>query len=816
MGTWPRLAVLATISFIVVASSTIGSSPHGAALAQSAEPADIREVMLDEVGGLDLTGETTTQAGAFTRRFTGAAGELQITGFAVTTPPGTQTVFAALPTIRGFEFIDHPSLASARWLVPAGTAPGEDGLARLYLATRDHIFTIVFNATDPTFDGPGAVEAVARAQIEKAGPPSETADTPATESPDAGTPDAGTPDAGTPTELEARLGAMIPEQPPAGYGLDSASLRLPGFSRIENDATAGSELVSLLNDRARGFTAAWAGAGLSAGVGISKYPYEIFAASDLAEFGKLPRATIPDGTPAPPLDAVVFEHDDKARVGVAFRRGDVLVLVLADYAAPATASTATSFAIEEANLVERQVPAGRSTPYEFPTPPSKFTGLALTAGFVIAAVGGATFVARLRARRVRRAWSADGTPDVWPDRRPGTDLVQLDDDAAALRHRGAVVAVVQLVTIVVGVVALAGDFAWRGAGVAAASLVVGLVFSHWWLRHEHHLLGPTAPPRAFRVPRPAGAVMGIVAFAVLGFGVAFLLKGARYLIFSATPAQLRWANLLGMTPRDVGIVFAFGGLLVAFLGAMLWRAARALGRARVREVLAADPRPPVLYLRSFADDSVPLPIIASARRPLFELFSVRGADPFEECVAWELDSYGPVVAVGRPGGRLASLGAAREHLPNDTWHDEIQSRMRDAGWIALAPGDTDGLAWELEAIVSGGHLDKTIFVFPPLAPTELDHRWAHTSRVLRAAGATVDELPAPCSVVHTLQFGGDDAMRVTWAFTRDEATYRTAVDRSLEPPGQERPHQERDGQELDGRGWRSGATVGDGSGAKSG
>ena len=191
----------------------------------------------------------------------------------------------------------------------------------------------------------------------------------------------------------------------------------------------------------------------------------------------------------------------------------------------------------------------------------------------------------------------------------------------------------------------------------------------------------------------------------------------------------------------------------------------------------------MLYLRSFADDAVPLPIIASARRPLFELFSVRGADPFEECVAWELDSYGPVVAVGRPGGRLASLGAAREHLSNDTWHDEIESRMRDAGWIALAPGDTDGLAWELDAIVGGGHLAKTIFVFPPLAPAELERRWLHTSRVLTSAGATIGELPAPSRVVHTVLIGDDGSMRATWAFSRDEATYRTAVDRALEPFG---------------------------------
>ena len=160
VGTWPRHAVLATVSLIVVASSTIGWGPSGALLAQSDEPPDIREVMLDEISGLELTDESTNQGGAFTRQFAGAAGELQITGFGVTTPPGAQTVFAASPTIDGFELIDHPSLPSARWVVPAGTAPGENGRSVLNFATRDHIFTIIFNAADPSFDGPGAVEAV--------------------------------------------------------------------------------------------------------------------------------------------------------------------------------------------------------------------------------------------------------------------------------------------------------------------------------------------------------------------------------------------------------------------------------------------------------------------------------------------------------------------------------------------------------------------------------------------------------------------------------------------------------------------------------
>ena len=232
------------------------------------------------------------------------------------------------------------------------------------------------------------------------------------------------------------------------------------------------------------------------------------------------------------------------------------------------------------------------------------------------------------------------------------------------------------------------------------------------------------------------------------------------------------------------MLFALGGFAVTIVGAFMWRVARSLGRARVREALAADPRPPVLYLRSFDDDVVPLPSIASARRPLFELFSLRGADPFEECVAWELESYGPVVAVGRPGGSLASLGAAREHLSNDTWHGEIEARMGAAGSIALAPGETPGLNWELEAIVRGGHLGKVIFVFPPLPPSELSRRWAHTTAVLRGAGASLGEMPVSAALVHTTTVRVDGALRVTWARSRDEATYRTAVDRASDvgPP----------------------------------
>ena len=102
--------------------------------------------------------------------------------------------------------------------------------------------------------------------------------------------------------------------------------------------------------------------------------------------------------------------------------------------------------------------------------------------------------------------------------------------------------------------------------------------------------------------------------------------------------------------------------------------------------MAADDRSPLLYLRSFSDDRVQLATIVSARRPFLELFSVRGADPFEESLAWELCTYGPVVAVARPGGPAASLGAAREYLPDATWQEQVGERMADAAAIVGAAG----------------------------------------------------------------------------------------------------------------------------------
>ncbi|HSP28523.1 MAG TPA: hypothetical protein VLN74_08240, partial [Ilumatobacteraceae bacterium] len=595
----------------------------------------------------------------------------------VTTPPGVARFFEATPPIGGVQFVDEPALALARWMVSDGASPGDGGVSVLNVASRDHIFTIaLFLADGATGDGPAFVLDLARRQVEAAGVPEDGAE-PARRSVD-----------------DDELLQFLPSQPPLGFGLGTDSLTMSGAEEFDEAGLADPEVVEFVVDRSKNVARVWIGEQLTLGIGVSQYPYDIFAASGLTAFDDMQQFALEPPAATMPADAVIFRNEDAAQVTLVFRRGDILVTVLAGFTDPALEPAAASLAVDAANLVAPGLPSGGTAPYVFPDPPSRLAGLALTGGVVLAAVAGARIVARIRARRVRRRWQIDPSSTAWPPPSPAGTVVGLDDDAADLRRRGGVVAAVQLLTILTGVVALSGDFAWRGVIVAAASLVVGLLFSRWWLRREYALLGPSAPPKAFRVPRLSGALMGVTAFAVLGVGVAYFLKGVRYVIFKPTLAQLRWSDLFGLAPRTVGVVFAIGGLLMVALGAVLWRVARALGRARVTDVLRRDPRPPVLYLRSFDDDAVPLPIIASARRPLFEFFSIRGADPFEECVAWELDSYGPVIAVGKPGGSLASLGAAREHLADDTWRDEVAERMNSAGWIVLAPGETAGLAWE--------------------------------------------------------------------------------------------------------------------------
>src|SRR5438132_6898209 len=169
----------------------------------------------------------------------------------------------------------------------------------------------------------------------------------------------------------------------------------------------------------------------------------------------------------------------------------------------------------------------------------------------------------------------------------------------------------------------------------------------------------------------------------------------------------------------VGMAFSGGGGVVAGLIfgrriARTYRRLRAYGEQTAEQMLARDPRKPVVFLRAFDDDAADLKVDTrwSVRRNWAENSFVN-EEHLEEVVARQMWRFGPVFALGRPGALEHPLGATRSSVSDDCWRAEITTRMEEARLIVLVLGQGRGLAWEIEALARLHHLPKTLVVFPP-------------------------------------------------------------------------------------------------------
>ena len=163
--------------------------------------------------------------------------------------------------------------------------------------------------------------------------------------------------------------------------------------------------------------------------------------------------------------------------------------------------------------------------------------------------------------------------------------------------------------------------------------------------------------------------------------------------------------------------------------------ARRLALQTAADAVAADPRAPVLFLRSFEEEQIPL---SAAKVPWF----LRVFDPgseyrtLEEMIVLNLTYVGPVVAVADPSRVEAPVGAARWRLRNDQWRRFVEEQIQAARLIVIGVAQTSGLRWEIEAVRrTPGALDKAIFVCPPGTSQNVD--------VLAGLGAAFDCGDAP-------------------------------------------------------------------------
>jgi len=187
------------------------------------------------------------------------------------------------------------------------------------------------------------------------------------------------------------------------------------------------------------------------------------------------------------------------------------------------------------------------------------------------------------------------------------------------------------------------------------------------------------------------------------------------------------------------IVMALAAYGLALIGWRLWRRSRQHEALDADVAMALDPRPPVLYLRSFRDDGVSLAAQQGGawRRRLMTALQLPAP---EEQMARILSRIGPLVAIGKPGEALPELGAARLYVAHDRWQHKVSELMQRAALVVVRVGTSPGVLWEIEQALQ--HLRRQRLVLVVLGDTAIAPELI--ARLAPVLGGQLDQaLPQP-------------------------------------------------------------------------
>src|SRR5205823_5979620 len=124
----------------------------------------------------------------------------------------------------------------------------------------------------------------------------------------------------------------------------------------------------------------------------------------------------------------------------------------------------------------------------------------------------------------------------------------------------------------------------------------------------------------------------------------------------------------------------------------------------------------------------------------------------EERMVDEFRKNGPVIAIGRPGERLAGTGAARAYVGHDEWQAVVIDLIARASLVVVRLGTGDGLSWEIDTVLKGVHWRRILFQLPEGGLFGRKKRAAYQSFRERSAGLIGSALPARCRAVRFIAF----------------------------------------------------------------
>jgi hypothetical protein len=271
---------------------------------------------------------------------------------------------------------------------------------------------------------------------------------------------------------------------------------------------------------------------------------------------------------------------------------------------------------------------------------------------------------------------------------------------------------------------------------------------------------------------PLACASGLAAAAPIFYSNAYVQAAAYFPDF--------W---LAMIVLLLGLGGAFFVLMT--VGREIERRELDLLRFSLDQLTAIDVRPPVLFLRAFADDHVHLP---EPRLPLLARALEFGRRPvtLDDLLLEEGTPYGPVVALGNPDDERPPYGAARGYFAHQSWNQAVIDLVGISSLIVVCLDVTEGVLWEAGQIAASGQLHKTLFLVHPKHGTEdanrallakvmarigLDSNWSDQLTALSTAGAAGSQR----QVILGFYVGADGQPRFLLSSQFSRLTYLLAI-----------------------------------------
>jgi hypothetical protein len=165
---------------------------------------------------------------------------------------------------------------------------------------------------------------------------------------------------------------------------------------------------------------------------------------------------------------------------------------------------------------------------------------------------------------------------------------------------------------------------------------------------------------------------------------------------SSQASTILWAMYVLLdTTLLFGWLFATIRVVVTFINYLQRAKKISLAQASDRE--RRDPRAPITVLRSFADEATKGKLSYSQ---------------LEATIEEAASVYGPVVAAGAPG-QLPPGEIGRKYFTPDTWKDGVINYLDRSLLLLLIPATSAGVQWEIDTIVSRGHVGKLFLALMP-------------------------------------------------------------------------------------------------------